>query len=154
MCLYFPIGALDEPLLVVCNIFRQTGRRYAFSSRMEPVRALNVKVLVLEDDDFQRCAIASFCEQAGYKVQAVGSGEECVRLIEGAGQDSPWDLVFCDVWLGNEPHGVDILLRLRRKFDTGISIIMVSANEQAHIVEQCILEGADTSCTLLSLIHI
>jgi CheY-like chemotaxis protein len=131
---------------------------------MEPARAVEVerradlatmaakpdsperfKVLLVEDDDFQRSAIGSLCEKCGYRVQAVASGEECAALIDASREDvPPWDLVFCDVWLGGAINGVDILLRLRRRYNAGISIIMVSSNDQSHIVEQCILEGADS----------
>lgn len=104
------------------------------------------KVLVVEDESFQRASIVTLCESCGYKVQAVASGEECVPLIEAGGEEPspPWDLVFCDVWLGGAINGVDILLRLRRCFDANISVIMVSASDRTHIVEQCIQEGADS----------
>lgn len=113
-------------------------------SMLEAESRVAINVLVVEDDDFQRIAIVSICEKCGYKVQAVSSGEECKSLLDATDGTPLWDLVFCDVWLGGAINGVDILLHIRTLFEFGISIIMVSSNDQAHIIEQCILEGADS----------
>eukprot|EP00316_Scyphosphaera_apsteinii_P008012 CAMPEP_0119346466 /NCGR_PEP_ID=MMETSP1333-20130426/108017_1 /TAXON_ID=418940 /ORGANISM="Scyphosphaera apsteinii, Strain RCC1455" /LENGTH=817 /DNA_ID=CAMNT_0007358967 /DNA_START=57 /DNA_END=2510 /DNA_ORIENTATION=- len=57
---------------------------------------------------------------------------------------SPWDLVLCDVCLGEGISGVEVMIHLRRAYGLGVSIIMVSSNEETTLVEKCILEGADS----------
>ena len=108
---------------------------------------LPINVLIVEDDSFQQRIVENLCVKCGYTVTSASSGEEAFKLTEetSTGGDPPWDLVLCDVQLREGGvTGVDVLLTLRERFGSNISIVMVSSNDQIDVVEQCILEGADS----------
>ena len=110
--------------------------------------AAAIKVLLCEDDSFQRTVVRDMCVSCGYEVSTVESGEQCITLVEASHAENskvpPWDMVLCDVHLGAGPNGVDVLLCLRRLYGTSTSVVMISSNDHTDIVERCILEGADS----------
>src|SRR6266849_8492232 len=63
-------------------------------------------ILVVDDESGIRQSLTSFLEEEGYRVEAVGSGEECLATLAAR----PFDLILLDVWL----PGVDGLVTLER----------------------------------------
>ena len=63
-------------------------------------------ILVVDDESGIRQSLTSILEEEGYRVEAVGSGEECLATLAAR----PFDLILLDVWL----PGVDGLVTLER----------------------------------------
>src|SRR5256712_8213716 len=63
-------------------------------------------VLVVDDESGIRQSLTSILEEEGYRVEAVGSGEECLATVAAR----PFDLILLDVWL----PGMDGLVTLER----------------------------------------
>ncbi len=62
-------------------------------------------VLVVEDEFFVRCNIASCLEDAGYVVVETTNGEEAIALCKTA---TSIDIVFTDINLGGAASGWDV----------------------------------------------
>ena len=63
-------------------------------------------ILVVDDESGIRQSLTSILEEEGYRVEAVGSGEECLATVAAR----PFDLILLDVWLS----GIDGLVTLER----------------------------------------
>ena len=63
-------------------------------------------ILVVDDESGIRQSLTSILVEEGYRVEAVGSGEECLATLAAR----PFDLILLDVWL----PGVDGLVTLER----------------------------------------
>ena len=63
-------------------------------------------ILVVDDESGIRQSLTSILEEEGYRVEAVGSGEECLATVAAR----PFDLILLDVWL----PGMDGLVTLER----------------------------------------
>ncbi|MFC1590713.1 response regulator [Candidatus Omnitrophota bacterium] len=93
-------------------------------------------ILIIDDETEIRTLLSAFLEKKGYKVMAVGSGEEAVREIK---TKKP-DLVLCDVRM----PGMDgiIVLRSIKAVDESIRVIMLTAVQDKDIVEEALRQGA------------
>jgi CheY-like chemotaxis protein len=67
-------------------------------------------VLVVEDEFFVRCTIATELRDAGYVVVESDSGEEAIALCES---DTSIDIVFTDINLGGAATGWDVAKAFR-----------------------------------------
>jgi two-component system nitrogen regulation response regulator NtrX len=65
-----------------------------------------VRVLVVDDEPGIRQSLSGILEDEGFSADAVGSGEECLEVL----QRQPYDLVLLDIWL----PGLDGLATLER----------------------------------------
>src|SRR5467141_2383702 len=63
-------------------------------------------ILVVDEESGIRQSLTSILEEEGYRVEAVGSGEECLATVAAR----PFDLILLDVWL----PGMDGLVTLER----------------------------------------
>ena len=93
-------------------------------------------VLIVDDEEGIRSSLSSILSEEGYRVEAVASGEECLRrLTEG-----PVDVVLLDVWLPNM-DGVQTLERLRHG---GVMpmIIMISGHASIETAVRATKLGA------------
>jgi signal transduction histidine kinase len=82
-----------------------------------------VRVLVIEDEPDVRAALEGLLRRWGCSVAAAASGGEALA----AGRVSP-DLVLCDLRLGNDENGFDVLDRLRARWGTSLHGIIVTAD--------------------------
>jgi two-component system nitrogen regulation response regulator NtrX len=65
-----------------------------------------VRVLVVDDEPGIRESLSGILEDEGFSADSVGSGEECLEVL----QRQPYDLVLLDIWL----PGLDGLATLER----------------------------------------
>jgi len=62
-------------------------------------------VLLVEDEFFVRCSIASYLRDAGYVVVETDNGEEAIALCQS---DMSFDIVFTDINLAGAASGFDV----------------------------------------------
>jgi DNA-binding response OmpR family regulator len=77
-------------------------------------------ILLIEDDDLFREALADALTERGYAVTQAADGEIGVKLFRAA----PTDLVLTDIVMPNK-DGVTVVAELRREFP-GVGIIAMS----------------------------
>lgn len=85
------------------------------------IRMAAPRILVIEDDDGARSALASLLEDEGYAVRAARTGEEGIEL---AGQFRP-QAIICDYSLP-DLDGLEVMRRLRADQDD-LFVIVVTA---------------------------
>jgi len=98
------------------------------------------KLLLVEDDEPTRRAIASNLAAHGYGVREAGDGEEALRLWE---QNRP-DLVLLDLGLP-DIEGIAVVRRMRR--DSTTPIIILSAHDEERDKVAALDAGADDYLT-------
>lgn len=97
------------------------------------------RVLVVDDNDDCREALASFLEASGYDVTQAADGEEAV---ERARETAP-DLILLDIMMPGV-DGLEAARRIRRASDVdGVRIVAISAMEGA---EQASLAAGCDDC--------
>lgn len=95
------------------------------------------RIIIVEDDVGQQEELQSFLVYAGHQVLSVGSGVELDKRL----QFIP-DIALLDYNLPGET-GVEIALRLRKKFGHGIGLVMVTARSLGVDRVECRRAGAD-----------
>ncbi len=95
------------------------------------------RIIIVEDDIGQQEELHSFLMYAGHEVLAVGSGAELDKCLKFAP-----DIALLDYNLPGE-SGVEIALRLRKKFGPGIGLVMVTARSLGVDRVECRRAGAD-----------
>ena len=100
-------------------------------------------LLVVEDEEALVALLSYNLERAGYRVTAVGDGEEAILV---AGEERP-DLILLD-WMLPRVSGIEVCRQLRRKPETrAIPIVMLTARgEEADRVGDLEM-GADDYVT-------
>jgi len=82
-------------------------------------------ILIVDDEQGIREALSSILADEGYEASAVGSGEECLALLDRRSVD----LVLLDVWL----DGIDGLETLERMRTNGMDPMVVMISGHASI---------------------
>jgi len=82
-----------------------------------------LRVLVVDDEPDVRAALDGLLQRWGCSVETAASGTEAIA----AGRASP-DLVLCDLHLGEDGSGFDILDRLKARWGAGLQGIIVTAD--------------------------
>jgi DNA-binding response OmpR family regulator len=95
------------------------------------------RIIIVEDDIGQQEELHSFLMYAGHEVLAVGSSAELDKCLKF----TP-DIALLDYNLPGE-SGVEIALRLRKKFGPGIGLVMVTARSLGVDRVECRRAGAD-----------
>lgn len=95
------------------------------------------RIIIVEDDIGQQEELQSFLMYAGHEVLAVSSGAELDKRL----QFTP-DIALLDYNLPGET-GVEIALRLRKRFGPGIGLVMVTARSLGVDRVECRRAGAD-----------
>lgn len=90
------------------------------------------KVLVVEDDNGIRMAIASILERQGYAVTSVADGEEALNQVDKA------DVVLLDIFLP-KVTGDEFLRRVRGKGNL-VPVVLMSAAMQEPEALECFKE--------------
>lgn len=100
------------------------------------IQWLNLKILVVEDDQFLREAITESLDRLGAKVITAGDGKEAFALLS----ENTVDLVISDVQMP-VMNGLD-LLRNIRKDNPRVPVVLLATGEAQVNEEQAIKEGA------------
>ncbi len=100
-------------------------------------------LLVVEDEEALVALLGYNLERAGYRVTAVGDGEEAILV---AGEERP-DLILLD-WMLPRVSGIEVCRQLRRKPETkAIPIIMLTARGEEADRVRGLESGADDYVT-------
>jgi len=126
------------------------GIRAAFEKhRAEVVRASTARdrvepgrILLIDDNEFQRDLLSKMLRDAGHSVEAVASAPDAwAKLAE------PFDLILCDVLMPGV-SGLDFLRAIKSHPTLwAVPVIMVSALEDDEGVLACIQAGAEDYLT-------
>ncbi len=79
-------------------------------------------ILIVDDESGIRQSLASILAEEGYHVEAVGTGEDCLQVVES----KPVDLVLLDVWLPGM-DGLETLERLQQTAPAPM-VVMISGH--------------------------
>ena len=97
------------------------------------------RMLVVDDDLFNRRILATNLEDQGYLVQAVENGRHALELL----RSEPFDLVLLDVMMPGL-DGYQVLTQIVSDIHLReIPVIMISALEEIESVAKCIEMGAE-----------
>ncbi len=91
---------------------------------------------MVDDEENVRASLKAVLEDEGYSVEAVGSGADCLHLLERRN----FDLIFLDIWLPGK-DGIEVLkeIRLRRPLQY---VIMISGHGTIETAVQATKLGA------------
>ena len=95
------------------------------------------RIIIVEDDIGQQEELQSFLIYAGHEVLAVTNGEELNKRLQFVPE-----IALLDYNLPRE-SGVELALRLRKQYGTGIGIVMVTARSLGTDRVECRRAGAD-----------
>ena len=143
------LGASDylhKPLnmaLAKTRIERCFIRRPAHVARDAKAVHKGSRILIVDDDEVNRDLLVQRVGRIGHVPTAVGSGEEALAALENDG----FDLVLLDIIMP-EMNGIEVLKAIKSdpRF-RGIFVIMVSAEDSAKIMLECLELGADDYIT-------
>src|SRR5881628_1050180 len=79
-------------------------------------------ILIVDDEPAIQAALRGVLEDEGYRVTAVGSGADALRLVT----DEPPDLTFLDIWM-ERMDGLETLAEIRRARPEAV-VVMISGH--------------------------
>lgn len=96
--------------------------------------ALRPNVLIVEDEQMTRQALAALMIASGYQAQATGSAEEALSVLESGSHP---DIALVDLDLPGM-NGLDFIGRLARYEPTAVPVLITAANSEqlAQILRQ------------------
>eukprot|EP00308_Calcidiscus_leptoporus_P016828 CAMPEP_0119356870 /NCGR_PEP_ID=MMETSP1334-20130426/5383_1 /TAXON_ID=127549 /ORGANISM="Calcidiscus leptoporus, Strain RCC1130" /LENGTH=378 /DNA_ID=CAMNT_0007370999 /DNA_START=180 /DNA_END=1313 /DNA_ORIENTATION=+ len=97
-----------------------------------------IRMLLVEDDQFQGQAIQLLCQRCGYTTLSTANASDALGILK---QNPDINLVLCDVMMEGTT-GYELLQQIRA-LRNSVAVLMVSAYESIDLVEKCILAGAD-----------
>jgi sigma-B regulation protein RsbU (phosphoserine phosphatase) len=104
-----------------------------------PVAALQGRILVVDDNLFNREMLARNLECQGHIVRAAADGLAALELL----RSESFDVAIIDVML-NGMNGYQLLERIRAEEELkGVHAIVISALEDTRIIARCIQLGAE-----------
>ena len=102
-------------------------------------RAIQGRLLVVDDDESNRDMLSRRLQRDGYTVQVAANGVEAMRLLRA----SPYDLVLLDLIMPGL-DGYQVLLKMKNDpAMREIPVIMLSALDQEAGIARCIELGAE-----------
>jgi two-component system, NtrC family, nitrogen regulation response regulator NtrX len=93
-------------------------------------------ILIVDDERGIRESLAALLREEGYSVEALGSGEECLKTLS----ERPFDLVLLDVWLP-KIDGLETLEKIS-ELDTPPMVVMVSGHANIETAVRATKLGA------------
>jgi len=105
-----------------------------------------LRILLVEDDEFSARVVAALCDRCNYEVTIVQSAEKALeKLVENAKlpPERQLNLVLSDIVMQGM-SGKELLWHMRHVLGSDICIVMVSSQSSRHLVEECIMSGADS----------
>ncbi len=103
---------------------------------MRSDETVQIKALLIDDDDFTRLLLSSTLKDLGYAV--VADAATAADAIKAATDHEP-DLAIIDLDLGEGPTGIDVAHGLRRILP-GIALVMLSSYEEPRLIKAKQLE--------------
>ena len=94
------------------------------------------RLLVVDDEENVRASLKAVLEDEGYSVEAVGSGTDCLHLLERRN----FDLIFLDIWLPGK-DGIEVLKEIRSRRPLQY-VIMISGHGTIETAVQATKLGA------------
>jgi CheY-like chemotaxis protein len=90
---------------------------------------------VVDDDEVNQMVISAFLEGAGYSIEQVYSGKECLEYLNRAFLSetescNPPDIVLLDVVMPGM-NGFEVFRQMRRRYPSSLPAIMISARSMA-----------------------
>lgn len=102
-------------------------------------------ILLIEDEEMVREALAETLEQGGYEVRVASNGKQGIQLY----QNNPADLVITDIFMP-EQDGIETILQLTREYPE-IKILAISGGgdwmRSLEFLEHAALFGAIKTLT-------
>jgi len=98
--------------------------------------SISNRLLVVDDEENVRASLKAVLEDEGYSVEAVGSGDDCLRLLERRN----FDLIFLDIWLPGK-DGIEVLKEIRSRRPLQY-VIMISGHGTIETAVQATKLGA------------
>jgi two-component system nitrogen regulation response regulator NtrX len=93
-------------------------------------------VLLADDEQGIRQSLSGGLQDAGYRILAVASGQECLQALES----EPFQLVLLDVWLG-DLDGIDILRQIQEQHPE-VVVVMISGHGDVETAVRATKLGA------------
>lgn len=87
------------------------------------------KILLVEDEEVTREGVEEFLKVKGYKVVAVGDGEEAIAIF----QSEDFDLVVLDIMLP-KADGFEVLQTIRETSETSVLMLTAMDDESTQIM--------------------
>lgn len=119
--------------------------------------SIELRVLLVEDDDFQQIAISGALEAAVALITehdvkplititptASGALAACKSRVPGVSDRDPFDLVLIDLFLPANFHGNELLPVLRASTGESTSVVMLSTQSSEPTLRSCLSAGADS----------
>ncbi len=101
------------------------------------------RILVVDDDDDALASIRSRMEITKVLVDTCSSGEDAVRMAEGARErGEPYELVLLDLKMPGM-DGIETATRLRERIPEHIPIVLLTARDWEEIEEKAMKSGID-----------
>jgi DNA-binding NtrC family response regulator len=124
--------SLDVLIGAVHRVAQQSRRQVSSTPvpSVEPDRALNEQILVVDDDVMARDLLVRFLCLRGYQVRSAKDGGEALRLIA----ESTPDLLILDLVMP-EMNGVEVLQALKERDYAGKTIILSGHQNDALLAE-------------------
>ncbi len=101
-----------------------------------PLKRINTRILVIDDERAIRNTLKEILEHEGYKVQLAENGEEGLNMF----LDQEFDVVLCDIKMP-KMDGMDVLSSIREKNDS-VPVIMVSGHGNIETAVEAVKRGA------------
>mgnify|MGYP003684179437 CR=1 FL=1 len=105
-----------------------------------------LRILLVEDDQFSAQTIVALFERCNYEVTIVKSAEEALEVLQQdvrKPSEQQFNLVLSEIVL-QRMSGEQLLRHLRQKLRSEVCVIMISSQDSRHLVEGCIMSGADS----------
>jgi two-component system cell cycle sensor histidine kinase/response regulator CckA len=96
------------------------------------------RIVVVDDEELVRGAVARMLESLGYTVEAFGDGAAAVERFRRAPAEV--ELVLLDMVMPQLDGAA--VFRLLREIDPGVRVVLVSGYTQPHLTEQLLGQGA------------
>lgn len=109
-------------------------------ARSATMRAVDIRILTVEDDDGIRTSVKLALEDEGWEVVEADNGEDALALFTSA----PTDVVLIDIMLPGI-DGFEVCRSVRKNSD--VPIVMVTARADTHDVVAGLEAGADDYLT-------
>jgi len=94
------------------------------------------RLLVVDDEENVRASLKAVLQDEGYSVETVGSGPDCLHLLERRN----FDLIFLDIWLPGK-DGIEVLKEIRSRRPLQY-VIMISGHGTIETAVQATKLGA------------
>ena len=129
--------ALDE------GAYRAVQKPVNVARLMEMIGEATVSspVLIVDDDDDFRKTMARVFELKGYRVDAVGSGEEAIRIAK----ERTCDIAFIDVKMPLM-DGLETFLKLKEFNSTMVTVMMTGYGDEVRETVDKALAASATTC--------